>query len=574
MTVGRISEVRFAHMGYSNSSRENIKGWRDTAITYAERFGWQVVPLNSNPRISDADADDRVVQQLGRSPLIDLPDEASDNPADIRQWTGYPVAALGVLTGARSNLCAIEIGPDAETKLNDRQLERFRTFLPDTRCVRGPDREYVLFSLSGIGRESVQLPRFTRKKGIIFHGENSLIRVPAHRSDTGVRAFRWDVQSSDRCASLPDEVLSFFGFEREHAAAGGSTFGNSTGSRSEGERAASEQSAEASSFPAEDTKTLTEPASNSSQNGSLSFRSGEQLMDSSESIDGARFSWLRNGSLTVLSGPTKTSGTSTFVVNLAAHLASGRTFLGNDLSPTRVVILSDLPAAEFRAVLDQIGIGAEARERLHVIHPRDVRDLSWHHVISQTYTFADENGAGVIIVDSLDQFVELKSGVDPTTNADVAHTLTSEAPSDCAIMGVKAVSPSAPRRIEETLDRLGLLGKAADVVMQMTEGPPDARRTLRCLEFASQLDAVPSHFYCGEVHGLYQKVPGEPPRVGDYRGDGAPRRVRGRDGIQTHLLNQRGSSDPKPDEERELLRGSTPRSSVVQQNRTEGRSDD
>lgn len=561
-------------MGYANSSRENTKGWRDTAIEYAERFGWQVVPLSPNPQISEEDAGDQVIKQLGRSPLIDCPSEASDNPEDIRQWTGYPVAALAVCTGARSNLCAIEIGPHAESELGDRQIERFRSSLPDTRCVRGPDREYFLFSLSGVGRERLPLPRFTRVKGIIFHGENSLVRVPAVRSDTGGRAVRWDVQSSDRCASLPDNVLSFFGLEREQGPSGGTMFGNPAGSSDEMAGASSGQSMEASScLSADDTTTLMDTAPSSSKDGSLSFRSGEQLESSPESLEGARFSWLRNGSLTVLSGPTKTSGTSTFVVNLAAHLASGRTFLGNDLTPTRVVLLSDLPAAQFRAVLDQVGIGEEARGRLHVIHPRDVRDLSWQYVISQTYTFAEENGAGVIIVDSLDQFVELKSGIDPTANADVAHTLTSEAPSDCAILGVKAVSPSAPRRMEETLDRLGLLGKAADVVMQMTEGPPDARRTLRCLEFASRLDAVPSHFYCGEVHGLYQKVPGEPPRVGKYRGDGAPQRVRGRGGIQTHLLNQSGSSDPKPEDERELLQDAPRRPSIGDQKRSEGWSD-
>lgn len=562
-------------MGYSNSSREDTKGWTDTAIRYAERFGWQVVPLNPNPRISDEEATDRVIQQIGRSPLVDIPDEASNNPEDIQRWSGYPVAALAVLTGSRSNLSAIEIGPDADTERTDRELQRFRSSVPDTRCVRGPDREYILFSLSGVDRESLQLPRFTRKKGIIFHGEDSLIRVPALRSNPGVRAFRWDIQSSDRCASLPDEVLSFFGIETSTGVSGGPIFGGVPGSRSEAKRTSSTRSTEApSSLSTDGTTTPMDTAPSAAQNGALSFRSGEQLKGSSESTDGPRFSWLRNGSLTVLSGPTKRAGKSTFVVNLAAHLASGRTFLGNDLHPTRVVILSDLPAAQFRAVLDQIGIGADARERLHVVHPRDVRDLSWQYVLSQTYTFAEENGAGVVIVDSLDQFVELKSGVDPTTNADVAHTLTSEAPSDCALLGVKAVSPNAPRRIEETIDRLGLLGKAADVVMQMTEGPPNARRTLRCLEFASRLDAVPSHFYCGEVHGLYQKVPGEPPRVGDYRGDGAPQRVRGRDGIQTHLLDQNRSSKPKREGEPEPLRDPTPHSSLVRQKLTERQSDD
>lgn len=555
-------------MGYSN--REHAKGWTETAIKYAERFGWHVVPLTPNPQIAQEDADDRVIQQLGRSPLIDVPDDASDQPKQIQRWTGYPVAALAVLTGARSNLAAIEIGPEAEDHLDEREFRRFRTSLPDTRCVRGPDREYVLFSLTGIDPEQVELPRFSRSSGMILHGEESLIRVPTERARAGVRAFRWDIQSSDRCAALPEEVLSFFGIDVEsNRGAGRGPSREDLGPTGSNGRAvsAAAQTKVPSSFAADDTSSHMEPSSSSSRTGSLSFRSGDELMGASEATASPHFSWLRNGSLTVLSGPTKTAGKSTFVVNLAAHLASGRPFLGTDVEPTRVVLLSDLPAAQFRQVLGQIGIGAEARERLHVIHPRDVRERSWQHVLSQTFSFADEKEAGVVIIDSLDQFVELKSGIDPTTNVDVAHTLTSDAPSHCAVLGVKALSPTAPRRMEDTLDRLGLLGKAADVVMQMTEGPPSARRTLRCLEFASRLDAVPSHFYCGKVHGLYQKVPGEPARVDGYRGDGSPAKIRERDGIQTHLLNQGGQSASKStsDAEPELLRDPTPRPSIVHQ---------
>lgn len=538
-----------------------MKGWTETAITYAERFGWYVVPLNPNPRISDRDVDDEVVQQLGRSPLITIPEEASNNPDDIQRWTGYPVAALAVLTGSRSNLVAIEIGPQAEDGLTDRELRRFRRSLPDTRRVRGPDQEYVLFSLRGIDTANRELPRLSKSNGVIFHGEDSLIRVPALRSNTGVRAFRWDIQSADRCTPLPGEVLSFFGLE------GHGRRSRRVGLRGEADPRTETTSASSAAIPGapatldqDSSSTRMDTASSSERRGSLSFRSGDQLTDASESIDEPQFSWLRDGSLTVLSGPTKMAGTSTFVLNLAAHLASGRKFLGNDLRPTRVVILSDLPGRQFRTLLEKIGIGAEARERLHVMHSRDVRDLSWQHVLSQTFAFADENGAGVVIIDSLDQFVDVKSGIDSATNADVARTLTAEAPEDCAVMGVKAVSPTAPRRIEETIDRLGLLGTAADVVMQMTEGPPDARQRLRCLEFASRLDAVPSHFYCGEVHGLYQKVPGEPTRVGRYRGDGSPPRSRRHDGVQTHLLNQSEPSEPEQDAEPELLRNPARRS--------------
>lgn len=494
-----------------NLSEGDPEGWTETAVEYAKQFGWRIVPLHPNPKISEEDAEDPVIRLLGRSPLLKLPGEASAKPDEIRGWEGFPVASIAVLTGTGSNLAAVEIGPSAERGLDPSELKRFCASLPDTRCVRGPDRDYYLFSLRGVDEGRLNLPRLSRSNGVILHGEDSLIRVPGPISRTGVRAFRWDVQSSEGLAPFPKELLSFFGIKTDvegviswskqpsGAARGGED--EKRGSQDESETSPKDDGPPGRSQRGEESGAA---------NGALSFRSGERLRQSDgESSPTLGLPWLSRGALSILCGPTKTAGKSTFVVNLAAHLASGRPFLGREVETTPTVVLSDLPASRFRSLLAQIGIDRSARSRIHVVHPEDATKVSWKFLLSRAFDLAKREEAGIVIVDSLDQFIEVKSGVDPTTNVDVAHVLTADAPSECAVLGVKALSSSAPCQMDDTLDRLGLLGKAADAIVQMDAGSGEGHATLRRLQFASRLDAVPSYVLCEMIRGRYQAVESE-----------------------------------------------------------------
>lgn len=506
-----------------NLSEGDPEGWTETAVEYAKQFGWRIVPLHPNPKISEEDAEDPVIRLLGRSPLLKLPGEASAEPEEIRGWEGFPVASIAVLTGTGSNLAAVEIGPSAERGLDSSELKRFCASLPDTRCVRGPDRDYYLFSLREAEEGSLNLPRLSRSNGVILHGEDSLIRVPGPVSRTGVRAFRWDVQSAEGLAPFPKELLSFFGIKTDVEGVISWSKQPSRASRSVEEGKETTQD-ELDTSDQEDVAPRRSPRDEDAgaSNGALSFRSGGQLKQADDApAPDLGIPWLSRGTLSLLCGPTKTAGKSTFVANLAAHVAAGRPFLGREVSATGAVVLSDLPAHRFRGLLSQIGIDRKARSRLHVVHPEDATKVSWKFLLSRAFDLAKRTEAGLIIVDSLDQFVEVKSGADPTTNVDVAHVLTADAPSGCAVLGVKALSSNASCRMEATIDRLGLLGKAADTVVEMDAGSKEGHPTLRRLQFASRLDAVPACVLCEMVRGRYQTVQAEDQELDISPGKGA-----------------------------------------------------
>ncbi len=472
-------------MSTVESTRDGTGGWRRTACRYAERFGWPVVPLH--PGAEHAEVEDPAIEQLGHRPLVDVPDGASAQPEVIRGWTGIPRhAPLGLLTGADSQIAALEI-PEAEnTTLTSTDLQRLREAVPDTRRIDGPRRTYHLFSRPS----ELDLPRCTpfsdSHGGLVLHGDQSVIRVPnsIHSRD----AYRWDWTSPDEFASFPESLLSFFGV-RVDAEALREWQETLTG--------ASGSSPESSSHSSGEGSTLT-------------FRSGAQLEATAEDASrGIGLPGLAPGTLSVLSGPPKTAGKSTFVLNLAAHLAAGHPFLGFDQQPTRVVMWSDLPASRFREHLQQIGIGPEARARLHVLHPRDAAPCSWQGLLARTFDHAVRENAGLLLLDSLDQFVQVKGEREPTKSAELAHMLTTEAPSECAVLAVKALRIALPVRMEDVVERLGLLGTAADLVLQMDRGPTRARPTLRRLQWTGRLSLATSHFLCEMVRGRYRRLQSE-----------------------------------------------------------------
>ncbi len=514
-------------MATVDSSERDGDSWREVAVKYAEQFGWEIVPLHTRPDLAEEDADDPVIRLLGRSPFVDIPDGARSSPEKIREWTGYPSAALAVLTGTGSSLVAIEIGPAAERGLDETQIEAFRESLPETRCVLGPDRDYYLFSIDGTEEDELKLPRLTRSDGIIFHGEGSLIRVPGPRSKNSVSAFRWGIGLAEEIAPFPTECLSFFGVKTgvdELISWRGQTSPGekSSSTRTGGEKKTSSHDADPPGTVGGRDFGFGAPEAERQSVGSLSFRSGNELASPADAEDsGIGLRWLSHGALSLLCGQAKTAGKSTFVLNVAAHLAAGRSFLGRDLDPAPVVMLSDLPVSQFQSLLSRIGVDRRARERLHILHPKDAAKASWRSLLTKTYTFAKREQAGLVVFDSLDQFVEAKGGVDSTSNEELVHLLTSEAPGDCAVLATKALSSSPASSIEGAIDRLGLLGRVADVVATMDRAVTDACPTVRRLQFAGRLEAAPTHLLCELIHGRYQKVRRKSKEL-PISGDGRP----------------------------------------------------
>lgn len=498
------------------TSRNGIReGWAETAAGYIEKFGWQIIPLHINPQVKTRKYTDAVIRQLGHVPLVDVPEEALSDPADIREWgeTQPAQTPFAVLTGSASDLVALEVGTGAERALSPEKVEEVCNSLPDTRRIEGPDRDYYLFT---VPKNAPTLPSLTRQDGFILHGENSLIRVPKNPGSTLRQAYHWDITSGDDMVPLPSALLSFFGIKTgvDGLIACGEAINSSP--RSSGQangRTSSELSPEDGSS-----------RSGEGEPGSLGFQTGEDLYPETEAPS-LGIPWLAKGALTVLTGAPKTAGKSTFAVNLAAHLAAGRPFLEYPLQAAEIVVLSDLPSRRFTSLLGKIGINGEARSRIHVVHPRDATEASWQSVLRQTFNHARCREADLIVLDSLDQYIQVKGGLDPCTSDEVVHMLTTDVPSTCATLAVKALTPRPSEGLSHTIGALELLGRAADVVGRMDASPSLDRPTLRRIQFAGRLEAIPADVLCEMSQGRYERVRPSSTERDAASGDGAPRDI-------------------------------------------------
>ena len=464
--------------------RQKKRDWKEMASDYAEDYGWKMLCLHPKRFQAPDQEASPSIKQLGRRPLVELPDGATNCPEEIMEWGPAPGAVLGVLTGPASGITALEV-PHEEEAITQGQRRSLKSQLPGTRTLAGRNREYLLFLYpEGCG----SFKGIRRVNGLVLHGEGSVIPVPGPPSRRR-RRYSWMIDEPDEIASFPDMLRSLFGVDKdletilsgEEAPTNGQNFlvPNGRPPACGGKKEAGLDS-------------------------SLPFRSGKALREKGPGPC-LPYSWLSRGALSLLAGPPKTGGKSTFVVNLATHIATGRRFLGHSSEPRPVVLLSDLPATRLRTLLSEIGVTKEGLSRLHVLHPRDVVETHWRSLLDKTFGYASQIEAGLVIVDSLDQFVEAKSGLDATTSDEVTFALTAESPADCATLAVvsSSVEPAEPMRT--TIENLGLLGAGADLVARM-DAPPSgsAHPTLRRIQFRSRLDDVPSHLLCEMIRGRYQ----------------------------------------------------------------------
>lgn len=504
-------------MSTPSSESELREGWATTAAQYVDEHGWAIVPLHPSPSKTSEETVPPVVRQLGRAPLVDLPDDALRTLENVSEWDKIqpPNSPIAILTGSNSGIAALEVGPAAERGLGREQTEALIEALPSTQTVEGPDRKYLLYSYPSGCQD---LPQMKRSDGVILHGENSIVRVPVVSKEVP-RGYHWDINAPHHVASFPDPLFSFFGIKTgvddlltliSNADAAPETASSSSGGNP--------------------SLNAGEGRSERRRHQSVPFRTGTELSENDgqpESEIGVP--WLANGNLSVLTGAPKTGGKSTFVVNLAAHVAAGTRFLDHQVNPASVVLLSDLPAARFQSLLCRIGVGQEAFERIHVAHPRDVTQAGWHSLLSSTFEQASRVNADLVIIDSLDQYVSAKGGPDPCESDDVVHTLTTASPTSCATLAVKAVSPNLSEGLDHTIQKLGLLGRAADIVAQMDRGPTRMNGTFRRLQIAGRLEAIPTHLLCEMRCGQYHRARPESSSEPQVSGDGSLVRIAGAD---------------------------------------------
>lgn len=488
----------------SDNSDSQSPGWVKKALDCYRRYGFEIVLLEPLPGVPK-DLDDPVVKQLGSQPLVHRIVGAASTESEIEKLgEHFEEAQIGARTGEGSDLLAVELfkaGGWEETTF----YKSIKSFTEGVVGVTNSTREYALFPYPNVKEP---LPEVTEKKGVVLHGQDSLIHLPGG-------TFEWKEMTLDDGETVflderrkrAREIVKLFGLEDHLAPKEEETVPEKTDTdppinRKEG--------------GSEDTSQLTLPLDRQSAKGHAEerandslFRSGDKLKLSSGRKNGRlNVPWVVPGGFSILTGPPKTTGKSSLVLNLALHLSAGEPFLGFENPPSEVVLLADTSPANFRELLAQASFvdSNGALSHLHVLHPSDVVRLDWQSTLTHAYKHVKKIGADLLIVDCLDRYVRLKGGHRPTESEEVVHKLTAESPSECPVLGVKSTDCTPEESMSATIDRLGLLGVAADAILRMDDISMETFPCLRRLSTVSRRGSISQTHFCSLRSGRYVRV--------------------------------------------------------------------
>lgn len=496
--------------GKGKVSREK---WSDLAVQYAEDYGWKILPIDKTVRDLDY-AEDPVERQLNAPVLVEYPEGATSNPEEIRKLgTELPSARVGALTGEESNLVAVEIEGEAGSAPLEAHLEQLAG---DTPRVVGAARTYFLFEYPDV---EDPLPAITEKEGAVLHGQNSIIYLP-------LRHFQWGLKGESELKSAGEDLLSLFGLEEQLA----------EHSDSESKALSGPDYPKQEDLQNRENPQLHLPLGASSSDGQVSvrdsadlFRSGTDLLEDPKE-EHLKLPWTVPGGLTVLTGRPKTSGKSTWVLNLAAHLAAGEPFLGEESGPSNVVLLSDTSPPNLKQLLQRVEIlSEEDLAHLHVLHASDVQRRDWHSTLDTAYRHVANVGADLLIIDCLERYIQLKGGGAPSESTHVIHSLTAESSPECTTLAVTSADCNCQESLSLTIERLGLLGRSADAILRLDDLSTDRFPSLRRLSMVSRSACARASLFCALRRGRYVRV---------RRGD-----------IAERSLGSQGSSPPPPEDE-------------------------
>jgi len=464
--------------------------WMSYAVWYASDYGWSILPLHPRPGQAETGSADPVERQLGHVAFGER-SEASSDPEQIRAWEGCTDALVGVVTGPSSDLIALEVptGPQASPAVD--RLQHAVGPLPETATVLNETRKYLLYTYP---EDGLPLPPLSRYGDVVLHGDRSLIAVPGAPSGS---PYEWDIRAPDTLASVPSRLLALFGHAASDTVPGTAPSGQAP--------AAGRDLRPPTVSPHVSDRS---PSAELQPESSL-FRTGEALRPAPEEQRAfLGLPWLVEDGMTLLTGRSKTAGKSTWATHLAAAVAGGTTFLGRRATAAPVVLLADRPPTSLRALLQRMGLATrDALAHLHVLHPKDVADRHWRFGIHHAYDHARNVGARLVVVDSLEQYVYVKADAYPVEDEAVAHLLTGAAPQGIGVVAVTSLpgaDPTAP--MDDTVDRLGLLARTADLLVRLDAMETPGRPTLRRVRGLGRTGSAPANLWCELIRGRYQRV--------------------------------------------------------------------
>jgi DNA-binding transcriptional ArsR family regulator len=208
-----------------------------------------------------------------------------------------------------------------------------------------------------------------------------------------------------------------------------------------------------------------------------------------EDVDWIAPRYIARGATVLLVGGPK-GGKSTLYAHLIGAALDGSDFLGERVTRTPVVLLTEQGPSSLRPLLARVGL--LDRDDLHLLLWRDTRGASWPSVVEEAVAQCRAVGAGLLIVDTLAQFAGLAGDSENDAGAalDAMRPLQAAAADGLAVLIVHHERKGAGAIADSGRGSSAFAG-AVDVILALRRGDGESRPTIRHLHALSRFDDTP-----------------------------------------------------------------------------------
>ena len=504
----------------------------DAALSYAAQ-GWHVFPLHT-PHDGKCSCRKAECEDQGKHPRTTHGhnDATTDEPTIREWWSRWPEANIGIATGARSGVAVLDIDPAHGGADSLRALlAHTGDTLPETlTCETGGGGTHYWFAPTG----PVQTSAGKLGDGIDVRGDGGYV-VAAPSLHASGDYYRWAEGRSPDKAGLTawPSWLTSVTPEREKrdpvdgaipAGKRNQTLASLAGSM---QRKQFSFEAICAALHAENTARCSPPLDpaevdsiaesiaryassidlssvmgDSSTNESLAFISAFDFCTSvSGEVPWLVTPWVAKGAITELAGKVKASGKTTLLLAMCRAVVDGSEFLGEATKKCPVVYLTEQAGTSFRQALLRAEL--DSRDDFFLLPWSECKGRAWPDVVRQATAYAHEQGAGLIVVDTLPQFAGFEGDGENSSGAALVamRPLQQAAAEGLAVVVVRHERKSGGEPGDSGRGSTAFAG-AVDIVVTLrrTEGSGENIRVLRAL---SRFDETPPEFSIELRDGMY-----------------------------------------------------------------------
>jgi len=224
----------------------------------------------------------------------------------------------------------------------------------------------------------------------------------------------------------------------------------------------------------------------------LTFHTAREISTATSSGPSWRVEgFAANGAIAELVGKIKAAGKTTFAMHLCRAVLSGDPFMGFKTIQGPVVFMTEQSRSSFREALRRADL--LDRDDFVVLFWHDTIGMSWPEVVGAAREEAKRIGAGMLIVDTLGQFANVRG--DSENDAGAALEAMAPIQEAAAVDGLAVIVLRHERKSGGEVGDSGrgssAYAGAVDIVLQLRRPEGQGRPGLRVLESLSRFDETP-----------------------------------------------------------------------------------